>query len=355
MRNLKKILALVLALVMSLSLVTVANAAYSDEDSIGADYKEAVDVLTNLGVFRGTSSSANTFEPTKTITRAEVAAILYRISTGDVDDSEATLYRGYNYFTDSIPSWAEPYVGYCANAEIYKGVGKNQFAPNREITGYEVLATILRALGYDKNGEFTGSQWRIQTAATAEKLEITKGISSTQLAQPAERQLVAKLLLRAMLCDTVTYNAIKRDYDKSGKSLAYDTFEMEKVTGVVTGNEYADLTAGTTLAAGTTRIETAAKAYSVNAGTTLVDIGKTMYTYVVPDKTTSVNYDYKPLTSAIQEEAGQNTMYDDGVYTTVADAAKGKNMTTSAATKYYINYDPATSTSARQRAYGVCH
>ena len=63
MRNLKKILALVLALVMSLSLVTVANAAYSDEDSIGADYKEAVDVLTNLGVFRGTSSSANTFEP----------------------------------------------------------------------------------------------------------------------------------------------------------------------------------------------------------------------------------------------------------------------------------------------------
>ena len=42
----KKLLALVLALVMSMSLVTISNAAFKDADKI--DYKEAVDVMTPL-------------------------------------------------------------------------------------------------------------------------------------------------------------------------------------------------------------------------------------------------------------------------------------------------------------------
>ena len=52
MRNLKKILAMALALVMSLSLVTIANASdFSDDADIS--YKEAVDVMTAIGVIDG--------------------------------------------------------------------------------------------------------------------------------------------------------------------------------------------------------------------------------------------------------------------------------------------------------------
>ena len=57
MRNLKKILALVLALMMVVSVMVVASAAsfndYDDVDEIDSDYAEAVEVLTNMGVFRG--------------------------------------------------------------------------------------------------------------------------------------------------------------------------------------------------------------------------------------------------------------------------------------------------------------
>ena len=85
MRNLKKILALVLALVMSMSLMATAN-AFTDDANVDATYDEAVTVLSNLKVFQGYDDGS--FQPKGSITRAEVAAIIYRIATGDVTDSQ---------------------------------------------------------------------------------------------------------------------------------------------------------------------------------------------------------------------------------------------------------------------------
>ena len=66
MRNLKKILALVLALVMSLSLVTIASGAdFNDADEI--TLTEAVDVMTAIGVLEG--HNTGDFAPQGTLTR----------------------------------------------------------------------------------------------------------------------------------------------------------------------------------------------------------------------------------------------------------------------------------------------
>ena len=60
--------------------------------------------------------------------------------------------------------WAAGYIGYCANAELVKGYPDGTFKPSGKITGYEVLAMILRAVGYDKNGEFSGADWALNVA-----------------------------------------------------------------------------------------------------------------------------------------------------------------------------------------------
>ena len=44
-----------------------------------------------------------------------------------------------------------------ANAALVKGYPDGNFKPSGNVTGYEVLAMILRAVGYDQNGEFTGA------------------------------------------------------------------------------------------------------------------------------------------------------------------------------------------------------
>ena len=203
----KKLLAMVLALVMTLSLAVSASAVKADE-KINEDYAEAVAVLNGMGVFKGYEDGS--FKPENKITRAEVATIIYRIYTKDVAKNDKSgLYASYNKFTDMAGAgWAAGYIGYCANAELVKGYLDGTFKPSGNVTGYEVLAMILRAVGYDKNGEFTGADWALNVAKYAEQLKILENVAkTTDLSAPATRELVSEILFRAINVPMVTYTA----------------------------------------------------------------------------------------------------------------------------------------------------
>ena len=235
----KKLLAMVLALVMTLSLAVSANAAFEDAKDINATYAEAVDVLAGMKVFQG-YDNGKTFKPQGDITRAEVAAIVYRIYTADVKDSYVKNYETYNKFSDMAGAgWAKGYIGYCANAALVKGYPNGTFLPSGKVTGYEVLAMILRAVGYDKNNEFTGADWALHVAQIAEQNKILKNVKGIDLSAPASRELVAELLFQAIQVPTVTYTAAfgyqdvsltadkKTDkYVKANSSLGYKNFKL---------------------------------------------------------------------------------------------------------------------------------
>ena len=77
----KKLLAMVLALVMTLSLAVSAN-AFTDDSKVNDSYAEAVAVLNGMGVFKGYEDGS--FKPEGNITRAEVVTIVYRVYTQNV-------------------------------------------------------------------------------------------------------------------------------------------------------------------------------------------------------------------------------------------------------------------------------
>ena len=208
----KKLLALVLALVMTLSLATVSsNAAFKDAKDINETYAEAAEVLAGMGVFKGYEEKDGTFSfnPKGDITRAEVAAIIYRIYTADVAKNDKSgLYATYNKFSDMAGAgWAAGYIGYCANAAFVKGYPDGTFKPLGKVTGYEVLAMILRAVGYDQKGEFTGAGWQLHVAQIAEQQGILDNVKGVDLNAAATRELVAELLFRAVQIPMVTYTA----------------------------------------------------------------------------------------------------------------------------------------------------
>ena len=236
----KKLLAMVLALVMTLSLAVSANAAFKDADKVSADYSEAVAVLNGMGVFKGYEDGS--FQPQGNITRAEVAAIVYRVYTADVKDAKASMYATYNKFSDMAGAgWAQGYIGYCANAALVKGYPNGTFQPSGKVTGYEVLAMILRAIGYDQNNEFTGADWALHVAQTAQQAGVLKNVKGVDLNAPASRELVAELLFRAIAdAPMVTYTAAfgyqtvsfngKKDSNKTfseNDTLGYKSFKLK--------------------------------------------------------------------------------------------------------------------------------
>ena len=224
----KKLLAMVLALVMTLSLAVSANAAFKDEKSISDEYAEAVAVLNGMGVFKGYEDE--TFKPEGKITRAEVATIIYRIYTADVAKNDKSgMYATYNKFSDMAGAgWAAGYIGYCANAELVKGYPNGTFQPSGNVTGYEVLAMILRAVGYDKNGEFTGADWALNVAKYAEQAGVLKNIKGVDLNAPATRELVAEMLFRGIAdAATVTYTP----------AFGYQTEKVQKLDKVTLGSK----------------------------------------------------------------------------------------------------------------------
>ena len=241
---------MVLALVMTLSLAVSAS-AFKDDKDVSADYAEAVAVLNGMDVFKGYEDGS--FKPQGNITRAEVATIIYRIYTGDVAKNDKSgLYSTYNKFSDMTGAgWAAGYIGYCANAELVKGYPDGTFKPSGKVTGYEVLAMILRAVGYDKNGEFSGADWALNVAKYAEQLGILKNVAkTTNLGAPATRELVAEMLFRAIQSPVVTYTpAFGYQTDKVQKldqtTLGYKNFKLadaddEDVWGRPTTKWYKD-------------------------------------------------------------------------------------------------------------------
>ncbi len=249
----KKLLAMVLALVMTLSLAVSANAAFKDVKDIDETYAESAAVLNGLGVFKGYEEKDGTFsfQPKNAITRAEVAAIVYRIYTQDVKDTYVKNYETYNKFGDMAGAgWAKGYIGYCANAALVKGYPNGTFVPSGKVTGYEVLAMILRAVGYDQKNEFTGADWALHVAEIAERQGILDNVKGVDLNAPATREVVAELLFQSINVPMVTYTAafgyqnVGLTGDKKDSILAKNetlgskNFELDRVTGYVTANDY---------------------------------------------------------------------------------------------------------------------
>ena len=170
----KKFLSLVLALVMTMSLVTVSAGAKDFADDSKITYKEAVDVMSAAKVIDGYTDGS--FNPTATLTRGAAAKIICNLILGPTTAS-ALVADAAPYKDVPTNHTFAGYIAYCQKEKIISGYADGTFRPAASLTGYAFMKMLLGALGYDAEVEqYTGANWSINVAKRAMNIGLKDGL-----------------------------------------------------------------------------------------------------------------------------------------------------------------------------------
>ena len=170
----KKFLSLVLALTMMMSLVTINAGAKEFTDDEELNYKEAVDVISEISVVDGYEDGS--FKPQNTLTRGAAAKIICNLILGPTTAAE--LHADTAPYKDvPVSNTFSGYIAYCAKEGIISGYADGSFRPAGTLTGYAFMKMLLGALGYDATYEgYTGGNWSINVAKQAIGIGLNKGL-----------------------------------------------------------------------------------------------------------------------------------------------------------------------------------
>ena len=228
----KKLLALVLALVMSMSLVTISNAAFSDADKI--EHTEAVEVMNALGVINGIGDGS--FDPEGSVTRAQMAKMITIIMLGNVD---ADAFKGTTTDLKDINGhWAEGFIKYCYSQGVIAGTGDGNFAPNANVTAVEAAKMLLVAIGYNASVQgYVGADWTINVIRDAQLSKLFKDLSVTST-KVLTRDEAAQMIYNAVNANTIEKSSsvdrlsgkVTDIYNANGVKLLVKTFNTDDTT-----------------------------------------------------------------------------------------------------------------------------
>ncbi len=242
----KKFLSLVLALVMTFSLVTVSAGAKEYTDKSTIKYADAVDVISTLGIVDGYATGA--FNPSNTLTRGAAAKIICNMVLGPTTAS--ALGANSAPFTD-VPAnhTFAGYIAYCSQQGIINGYSDGTFKPAGTVTGYQFMKMLLGALGYKAADEgFTGPNWTINVAKLALGLGLNKGNTDFVGSKAMTREeacLYAFNTLQATMVEygnttTITGSGINVSISGQAKEVAQGTVYKNIFPGKASTLEFAE-------------------------------------------------------------------------------------------------------------------
>ena len=202
----KKFLSLVLALVMTMSLVTVSAGAKDFTDDSSITYKEAVDVMSAAKVIDGYAEGD--FRPSATLTRGAAAKIICNLILGPTTAS-ALVADAAPYKDVPTNHTFAGYIAYCQKEGIISGYADGTFRPAASLTGYAFMKMLLGALGYDAEVEqYTGANWSINVAKRALNIGLDDDlVGEFNGVKAVNREEACLYALNTLTADMVEYDA----------------------------------------------------------------------------------------------------------------------------------------------------
>ena len=204
-------------IVIMLTIVMIANhttaemvekeEGYRDQEEIGENYQIEVKMITELGIMKGYEDK--TFRPSKKMTRAEFAKVVYKITKGE-EKEEKQVDEKERFVDVSAEHWAKRYIEYCRSEGYIQGKGNQRYDPEGKIKLGEVGIIIDRIMpDYEKNFKFESTY---EETNNGEK--------------EATREEIAKEL----------YESIYRR-DKKGKLYGENELGFKEIEGIIVAND----------------------------------------------------------------------------------------------------------------------
>ena len=202
----KKFLSLVLALVMTMSLVTVSAGAKDFTDSSKIHYAEAVDVMSAVKVIDGYADGS--FNPSATLTRGAAAKIICNLILGPTT-ANALVADAAPYKDVPTNHTFAGYIAYCQKEGIVDGYADGTFKPANSLTGYAFMKMLLGALGYDADVEgYSSPNWSINVAKRALNIGLDDGlVGNFNGVKAVNREEACLYALNTLTADMVEYDA----------------------------------------------------------------------------------------------------------------------------------------------------
>ena len=204
----KKFLSLVLALVMTMSLVTVSAGAkdFNDSDKISdIAYEEAVNVMSEMGIIDGYADG--NFQPQGTLTRGAAAKIIACMMLGKTT-AESLGTQAAPFKDVPVGSTFAGYIAYCSEAGIIDGYSDGTFRPGNTLTGFAFLKMLLTALGYDSaiEGYANNANWTVNVAGRAKQVGLLDGNDNFVGTRAATREEACLYAVNALQATLVEYS-----------------------------------------------------------------------------------------------------------------------------------------------------
>lgn len=185
--NIKQsISAAVLSAVLGGAMVFPGMAASFPDVASGADYAEAVDYVSDMGLMVGDKTGK--FHPDQAVTRAEMATILCNM-LGETEN----LSTDGSVFTD-VPAdhWANRYVVKAAELGLVSGYGNGKFGPSDQVTYEQAITMVVQAMSLGDYALAAGG-YPDGYITVAQEFGLVRGLSSS-VGSPMPRSEIAILI-----------------------------------------------------------------------------------------------------------------------------------------------------------------
>lgn len=208
---------------------------YADD----AYYQKALALCKSLGVITGYDDGS--VKPESTVTRAEMAAIILRMTAA----TSTSKYR--NIFDDVTTShWAADTIQTAADAKYINGMGDGTFNPDGDVQYEQAVKMVVCGMNYDYDAQIRGGYPEGYISVASVNLKLLNGLNAKR-GTAIERGEIIKMVYNALLGPYHKITAYADNgapiYDTDDdETLAKAKFDVYEEKGLLTGTSNISIT-----------------------------------------------------------------------------------------------------------------